>query len=172
MFILREVFAYEHSEIGEMFNKTEVNCRKIYSRVKKKVALLSSENVEMAPSHRLEEKELVTRFISALSNGNIQSVVNMLTEDVIFIADGGGKVSAAINPIYSRERVLVILNALSSSRFPQSEAKQVEVNGQPGILLTKDGILTGVICFEWDVQSMTVQRIYFIVNPDKLQHVN
>ncbi|WP_240421174.1 RNA polymerase sigma-70 factor [Paenibacillus periandrae] len=171
VFILREVFAYEHSEIGEMFNKSEVNCRKIFSRVKKKVDL-SSEKDEMLSSHLIEEKELVTRFISALSNGNIQSLVDMLTEDVIFIADGGGKVSAAINPIYSRKRVLALLNALSSKRFPETKAQLVKVNDQPGILLTKEGIPTGVICFEWDAQTMTIQRIYFIANPDKLQHLN
>lgn len=171
VFILREVFAYEHSEIAEMFNKSEVNCRKIFSRVKKKVEL-SSEKDEKLSSHLLEEKELVNRFISAISNGNIQPLVDMLTEDVIFIADGGGKVSAAINPIYSRERVLKILKALSSSQFPVSKAQLVEVNDQPGILVTKEGTPTGVFCFEWDVQTMTIQRIYFIVNPDKLQHLN
>ncbi|TBL76500.1 RNA polymerase sigma-70 factor [Paenibacillus thalictri] len=171
VFILREAFAYEHNEIAVMINKTEVNCRKIYSRVKKKLDL-SAESLETDSIHQPEEKESVTRFISALSNGNIQSLVNMLSEDVIFIADGGGKVSAAINPIYSRERVLVILNALSSRRFPQSQAKRVDVNDQPGILLTNDGIPTGVICFEWNVQAMNIQRIYFIVNPDKLQHVH
>ncbi|MDQ0875906.1 RNA polymerase sigma-70 factor (TIGR02957 family) [Paenibacillus sp. V4I3] len=171
VFILREVFAYEHSEIGEMVNKSEVNCRKIFSRVKKKVDL-SSQKDEKLSLHLLEEKELVNRFISAISNGNIQPLVDMLTEDVIFIADGGGKVSAAINPIYSRERVLKILKALSSSKFPESKAQLVEVNDQPGILLTKEGTPTGVICFEWDVQTITIQRIYFIVNPDKLQLLN
>ncbi|RCW46402.1 RNA polymerase sigma-70 factor [Paenibacillus prosopidis] len=171
VFILKEVFAYEHSEIGEMFNKSEVNCRKIFSRVKKKVDL-SSPKDEMLSSHLLEEKELVNRFISAISNGNIQPLVDMLTEDVILIADGGGKVSAATHPIYSRERVLEILKALSSSRFPESKAQLVEVNDQPGILLTKEGTPTGVICFEWDVQTMTIQRIYIIVNPDKLQCLN
>ncbi|NOU86322.1 RNA polymerase sigma-70 factor [Paenibacillus sp. LMG 31460] len=171
VFILREVFAYEHSEIGEMVNKSEVNCRKIFSRVKKKVDL-STEKEEVLSSQLPEENELVSRFISALSNGNIQSLMDMLTEDVILIADGGGKVSAAINPIYSRERVLAILNALSSTRFPESKAQLVVVNDQPGILLTKEGIPTGVICFEWDAQTMTIQRIYIIVNPDKLQHLN
>ncbi|MDQ0888033.1 RNA polymerase sigma-70 factor (TIGR02957 family) [Paenibacillus sp. V4I9] len=171
VFILREVFAYEHSEIGEMVNKSEVNCRKIFSRVKKKVDL-SSQKDEKLSLHLQEEKELVNRFISAISNGNIQPLVDMLTEDVIFIADGGGKVSAAINPIYSRERVLKILKALSSSKFPESKAQLVEVNDQPGILLTKEGTPTGVICFEWDVQTITIQRIYFIVNPDKLQLLN
>ncbi|MGO4276230.1 sigma factor-like helix-turn-helix DNA-binding protein, partial [Paenibacillus sp. TAF58] len=169
VFILREVFAYEHREIGEMFNKTEINCRKIYSRVKKKVDT-SNEKDEMLSSHLHEEKEMVNRFIAALSNGNIQSLVNMLTEDVIFIADGGGKVNAAINPIYNKERVLTILNALSSKQFPASKAQLVEVNHQPGILITKDGISTGVICFDWDVQTIAIQRIYVILNPDKLQH--
>lgn len=171
VFILREVFAYEHSEIGEMFNKSEVNCRKIYSRVKKKVNVSSEEN-EILSTHPIEEKELVTRFISALSNGNIQTLVDLLTEDVIFVADGGGKVSAAINPIFSKERVLTILKALSSSRFPDSKAQLVDVNGQQGILLTKEGIPTGVICFEWDAEKMNIQRIYFIVNPDKLQQIS
>ncbi|MDF2647675.1 MAG: sigJ 1 [Paenibacillus sp.] len=171
VFILREVFAYEHSEIAEIVNKSEVNCRKIFSRVKKKVDI-SSEKDDVLSKHLLEENELVTRFISAISSGNIKSLVDMLTEDVILIADGGGKVSAAIHPIYSRESVLTILNALSSTRFPESKAQLVEVNDQPGILLTKDGIPTGVICFEWDAQTMTIQRIYIIVNPDKLQYLN
>jgi RNA polymerase sigma-70 factor (TIGR02957 family) len=170
VFILREVFAYEHSEIGEMFNKTEVNCRKIFSRVKKKVEVSSAK--QASPSTRLvEEKELVTRFISAISHGNIQSLVDMLTEDVILIADGGGKVSAAIHPIYRKERVLKLLSALSQSRFPASKAQLVEVNDQPGVLLSQDGVPTGIICFEWDNQTMTIQRIYIIVNPDKLQYL-
>jgi RNA polymerase sigma-70 factor (ECF subfamily) len=171
VFILREVFEYEHREIAEMFNKTEVNCRKIYSRVKKKVDA-SNEKDEMLSSHLQEEREKVSRFIAALSNGNIQSLVNMLTEDVIFIADGGGNVSAAINPIYNKKRVLIILNALSSSRFPASNAQLVEVNHQLGILITKDGISTGVICFDWDMNMMAIQRVYLIVNPDKLQNLN
>jgi len=170
VFILREVFAYEHSEIGDMVNKTEVNCRKIYSRVKKKIDQLSSEQADAVPVQQQEEKELVTRFIAALSNGNIQSLISMLAEDVIFFADGGGKVSAAINPIYTKERVLAILNALSSSRFPQSEAKLAEVNGQPGILLTHEGTTTGVLCFAWDARKLNIHRIYFIANPDKLEH--
>ncbi len=170
VFILREVFAYEHNEIGEMVNKTEVNCRKIYSRVKKKIDQVSSEQAETVPIYPQEEKERVTRFIAALTNGNVQSLVSMLTEDVVFFADGGGKVTAAINPIYTKQRVLAILNALSSSRFLQSEAKLVEVNGQPGILLAQEGKLTGVLCFEWEAQTMNIHRIYFIANPDKLEH--
>ncbi|MNQ76241.1 ECF RNA polymerase sigma factor SigJ [compost metagenome] len=166
VFILREVFAYEHSEIAEMINKSEVNCRKIFSRVKKKVEASSTPSRgPIQQAHSREEKELVNRFISAISNGNIQSLMSMLTEDVIFIADGGGKVSAAIHPIYSRERVLKILSALSSSRFPETQAQLVEVNHQPGIRLTKDGVSTGVICFDWDEPSLRVGRIYFIANP-------
>ncbi|MDU0201249.1 RNA polymerase sigma-70 factor [Paenibacillus sp. PFR10] len=170
VFVLREVFAYEHSEIAEMFNKTEVNCRKIYSRVKKKVDL-STEKNDYLQMHPVEEKELVTRFISALSNGNVQSLVDLLTEDVILVADGGGKVSAAAVPVYMKERVLKILQALSS-KFPENKAQLVEVNDQQGILLTKDGMPSGVIAFEWDAYKLAVQRIFIILNPDKLKHLS
>ncbi|MDR6879971.1 RNA polymerase sigma-70 factor (ECF subfamily) [Bacillus sp. 3255] len=170
VFILREVFGYEHGEIAEMVNKSEVNCRKIYSRVKKKVDL-SSEKAEIPSSQLRMEKELVNRFIAALANGNVQSLVNLLAEDVILIADGGGKVSAAVRPIYTKERVLIILKALSTSRFPESEAQLVQVNETPGILLTKNGWPTGVICLDWDNAKQTIERVYVIVNPDKLQHI-
>ncbi|OAS15449.1 RNA polymerase sigma-70 factor [Paenibacillus oryzisoli] len=170
VFILREVFAYEHSEIGDMFNKTEVNCRKIFSRVKKKVDI-SIENQENPSTRLVEEKELVARFISAITNGNIESLVDMLTEEVTLIADGGGKVSAAVQPIYMKERVLKLLRALSDSRFPASQAQLVKVNHQPGVLLSQDGVPTGVICFAWDDQTTAIERIYIIVNPDKLQHL-
>lgn len=170
VFILRELFAYEHSEIAEMFHKTEVNCRKIYSRVKKKVDL-STEKNEFLRTHPVEEKELVNRFISALTNGNVQSLVDLLTEDVILIADGGGKVSAAAVPVYMKDRVLIILQALSS-RFPMTKAQLVEVNDQQGILLINEGVPTGVICFEWDSYKTAVQRVFVIVNPDKLKHLS
>ncbi|UKS29388.1 sigma-70 family RNA polymerase sigma factor [Paenibacillus sp. HWE-109] len=167
VFILKEVLAYEHGEIGEILNKSEVNCRKIFSRVKKKIDL-SSVKHDVQSTYLLEKNELVTRFIAAISNGQIQSLVEMLTEDVILIADGGGKVSAATHPISNRARVLDILRALSINRFPESKAQLIEVNNQPGILLTKEGIPTGVICFEWDALATSIQRIYIIVNPDKI----
>jgi RNA polymerase sigma-70 factor (ECF subfamily) len=170
VFVLKEVFAYEHKEIAEMLNKSEVNCRKIFSRVKKKVDLSAADN-EMSITYPVEEKRLVSQFINALTNGNIQSLVDVLKEDVVFIADGGGNVSAAINPIYNKDRVLRILNALGASRFPDTLAEQVSVNGGQGILLTKDGAPTGVIGFEWDASTLNIKRIYLIVNPDKLQHI-
>jgi RNA polymerase sigma-70 factor (TIGR02957 family) len=170
VFVLKEVFAYEHKEIAEMLNKSEVNCRKIFSRVKKKVDLSAADN-EMSITYPVEEKRLVSQFINALTNGNIQSLVDALKEDVVFIADGGGNVSAAINPIYNKDRVLRILNALGASRFPETLAEQVSVNGGQGILLTKDGAPTGVIGFEWDASTLNIKRIYLIVNPDKLQHI-
>ena len=169
VFILREAFVYEHHEIGEMFGKSEVNCRKIFSRVKKKMNFISEKDT--LPVNQFKEKQMVKSFITALTKGNVQSLVDLLTEDVVFISDGGGKVSTAINPICSKKRVLALLSAISLKRFPESLAQRVEINGRQGILLIKKGIPTGVICFEWEPQTMFIQRIYFIVNPDKLQHI-
>nr|WP_257350656.1 sigma-70 family RNA polymerase sigma factor [Pseudalkalibacillus decolorationis] len=37
VFVLREAFAYDYKDIAEMLQKTEVNCRKIHSRAKRKL---------------------------------------------------------------------------------------------------------------------------------------
>ncbi|PPA82061.1 hypothetical protein C4A75_20000 [Brevibacillus laterosporus] len=44
VYVLRKAFQFEHPEISSMLNITEVNCRKIFSRAKKKIKDLSVES--------------------------------------------------------------------------------------------------------------------------------
>lgn len=119
-----------------------------------------------------DKARLVNQFMYALTSGNSESLLELITEDAVLIVDGGGKVFTLIRPIYSKKLVLVILNALALTIFLGSKAQSVKINGQQGILITKEDIPIGVISFDREPQTTMVQGIFIIVNPDKLKHID
>ncbi|WP_090642186.1 hypothetical protein [Paenibacillus sp. UNC496MF] len=46
-----------------------------------------------------------SRFLASLEQGNVEHMLSLLTEDVMFVADGGGKAIAAMRPIHMRDHV-------------------------------------------------------------------
>ena len=168
IYVLRESLGLKHNEIADILQITEMNCRKIYSRAKKKMALLPDHNHISFGTHQ----EQVATFISALSNGNIQQISDILSSDVTLIADGGGKVVTAINKISSREHVMTLLHAISTKFFAGKKALPVKVNNQPGILISKDETPVGVFCFAWSQNARQIEQIFYIVNPDKLTNIS
>ncbi|BAU28381.1 RNA polymerase sigma-70 factor (ECF subfamily) [Aneurinibacillus soli] len=168
VYVLKEAFQLEHPETASMLNITEVNCRKIFSRAKKKIKDLSGENMT---SYQIQE-EHTARFISALSNGSIQEITDILADDVTFVADGGGKVVTAINEIVSKERVLALLHAIATKFFAGKTAHVVSVNNQKGILIVKDGKPIGVFSFVWNPNTHKIHQLFYVVNPDKLRQIN
>ncbi|MGE6257275.1 RNA polymerase sigma-70 factor [Heyndrickxia sporothermodurans] len=168
VFVFREVFAYEYKEIAGMLDKTEVNCRKIYSRAKQKLK-------NDLPIHPVtnEHVDLLTKtFIKATGNGNFEKFINMLTEDVVLVTDGGGKVIAAINPIISKERVSAFLKGITAKGSFIGELLPVIVNGQKGILQMKEGRPSKVISFDLDSSKKNIERIFIVSNPDKLNRIS
>ncbi|MGD8191335.1 RNA polymerase sigma-70 factor [Brevibacillus ginsengisoli] len=168
VFILREVFLYEYSEIARVLDKSEANCRKILSRVKLKVESVAP----TLPATSLEpENQLITQFVSAFTKGNVDGVVDLLVDDVIFYSDGGGKVRTAYKPIYSKKRVLALIRGITGKGYSQIQSHLVWVNGQMGAVITKNQNIKAVFCFGMDDKTGLIQSIYSIVNPEKLQRI-
>ncbi|MFD3449678.1 sigma-70 family RNA polymerase sigma factor [Microbacteriaceae bacterium 4G12] len=168
VYVLKEALDLKHSEIADLLNITEMSCRKMLSRAKKKL------NISFDEKHISYEiqQEQITKFISALSKGNIQEISDILTHDVTLIADGGGNVVTAINQIISKERVLSLLSAIATKFFTGRQAYAVTVNNQLGILILKDKAVVGVFVFEWKKGSNQIKKIFYIVNPVKLRHIS
>ncbi|MFD0680495.1 MULTISPECIES: RNA polymerase sigma-70 factor [unclassified Paenibacillus] len=168
VFLLREVLLYEYSEIADILDKTETNCRKIYSRVKPKIQQemedpLSSSN---SISHK---KDLVNSFLHASRTGDFASFVHLLADEAVLISDGGGKRRAAIFPITGRERIQAFLEGIQGKNSFGGELRPIAINGEPGLLLVRDGDPQLAICFRAAPQHSAIQTIYFVVNPDKLK---
>ena len=169
VFILREVLDYDYVEISQILNRSEPNCRKVFSRVKNKFPLIKEE-LEAALDPKKDE--LIKTFVSALHQGNIQKIEELLCQDVTLYSDGGGKVYAALKPVYSKDLVFRFIGNLLSQNYNREKpavVKIVNVNGQTGLLVRGVDNVKTVICFH--VKNSQIVDIYIVRNPEKLQHV-
>lgn len=189
VFILRETLDYDYRDIAELLDKSDANCRKLYSRAKLKVnptpiqdneeeaaikqvapIALPVEDVRASSAHTKYAEELARSFITAAQTGNFKEFVGMLADEARLYMDGGGKVRAAVFPIIGSGRILAFLQGIASKSLGSKNQLLVNVNGQPGLLLKRDGELFGVLSFQFD-SNLRPARLFIITNPDKLKHV-
>jgi len=168
VFILREALDYEYAEIAHLLGITEAYSRKVLSRARKKVRMNEG---QQPPSFFSHEQERVQRFLEHFTKGNIEQLTDLLSEDVVIQTDGGGKVRAAINPIFGRTRVLIFLSALHSRGWKEASARVVTVNGEPGILFVDEHGVKAVVCFQWADNTDLITNIFAVLNPDKLTSI-
>lgn len=164
VFVLREVFDYDYPDIAQMVDKSAANCRQVFHRARLRLA----EDRARFESTREQQERLTEQFLRATGSGDMQRLLTLLAEDVVSIGDGGGKASAGLRPIYSRDRVA--RGFLGNLRkIPPDRAWIEEVNGQPAIVATLGGKPYAVLIL--DTREGKVQTMYTVVNPDKLQAV-
>jgi RNA polymerase sigma-70 factor (ECF subfamily) len=172
VFLLREVFEYEYAEIAEVLGLSAANCRQIFHRAKQHIA-------ERRPRFRPapeRQRELVARFLAATQRGDVQQLASVLAQDVSFIADGGGKVAAARQPVHGRELVIKLLiklaeNAPRAVHAAEHELRLIaaEVNGEPAVLFWVRDRLDTVFSFALGDEQITA--IHAVRNPDKLSYI-
>lgn len=61
----------------------------------------------------VERDAVIEKFRAATEGGDLQSLMDVLAPDVVLMTDGGGKVQAALNPIYRRDKVFRFLTAVA-----------------------------------------------------------
>lgn len=163
VFVLREVFDYDYSEIAGMVEKSEANCRQLFHRARQRLA----ERQARFQSSDEQRQAVTEQFIRATSSGDVQGLLDVLAEDVVFVGDSGGKVpGAGIMPVRSRDRVArgFMGNLL---KFPPDRVWVQEINGRPALLATRGGALYAVL--ELEIANGRVEGLYAVLNPDKLR---
>lgn len=165
VFILREVFDYEYSEMAAILERSEAACRKLFSRAKAYITANKS-RFKATPE---EHHRMLEGFTQTINSGDIQGLVNLLAEEVVFWADGGGKVSgAATQPIYGAQEVATFLMASTRLAPAGSEASFAYVNSRPALVLRRpEGQPFVVVMLE--LGERRIQRIWSVANPDKLR---
>lgn len=166
VFILREAFEYDYGDIAEILGKTALGCRKIYSRLKRRIQ--DEPPAELPASAQSEQ--LVMRFLHATATGDMEGLVSILSEDIVLYTDGGGKVSAAINPISTSKRVIAFILGLAAKGEADGEVRLVKVNGQIGFVLISAKRSSPYVV-SLDIRDNRIHRVYMVCNPDKLRHL-
>lgn len=163
VFLLRQVFDFEYDEIAHIVQKSTENCRQIMRRARHNLAE-HHHHYHVEPSQR----ELLTyQFIQACTTGDLQGLLHILTDDVVMHSDGGGKVRAALKPIYGAAKVARGLLGLMRKLPPGVSSQLALVNGQLGILTYLDSAPYAVLAFS--LANDRIQEIELIVNPDELR---
>lgn len=167
VFLLREVFEYDYDEIGMIVDKSPTNCRQIVRRAKQHlVSQRHPPRFEVSPQHR---EQIVEQFLQACQVGDLQGLIGLLAEDITLCSDGGGKVTAALKPLYGTGKIARFLLAIRRHKPTNFTSQIAEINGQPGIINYIGNQPQSVMTFEFAFDR--IQSVFIVVNPDKLQHL-
>lgn len=171
VFILRESFDYSYHEIAEIVGRTESSCRQIYSRLKRKIQAEPGDSTFIVTQPE-RVQQLIQHFLHAAATGNMQALVQLLSDDITIYSDGGGKVLAAIRPITTIQHAAAFILGLTSKYSQTTEVRPILVNGQIGLISqSADEPYPTIMSLEID-HELKIKRIYLVRNPDKLRHIN
>ncbi|WP_026412570.1 RNA polymerase sigma-70 factor [Actinomadura oligospora] len=161
VFVLREVFDLGYDEIADAVGKAPATVRQIAHRARAHVASRRPREAVSAD----EKKDAVEAFRQATLTGDLQGLLDVLAPDVVMLTDGGGVVVAALEPFVGVDTVAGLLSRMSGPVTLES----AEVNGNPALMLYRDGELDAVIGVH--VQDGKVKGLYVVRNPEKLSGV-
>jgi RNA polymerase sigma-70 factor (TIGR02957 family) len=165
VFVLREVFDLEYGEIAEAVDKSPAAVRQIAHRARAHVAARRPRGV-VSPA---ETRAALEAFQRAAETGDLQSLLDILAPDVVFLGDGGGVVQAVLVPVVGADRVARLL-AVGLGRIAATASLQpVQVNGYPALILRLNGEIDAVIAVRIDDGLIT--GLYAVRNPEKLSRV-
>ncbi len=160
--VLHEAFGMSHAEVAEILGINEVGARQHLRRARRHL------DRDGAPSARAVHDDVLDRFLTALENGDLAEVQDLLAADVASYSDGGGRVHAARHPVVGAERVVQYVNGLRR-RLPITGIRRVDVNGLGAVTL-RFGRQSAVLAL--DVRGDLIREIHWIMNPDKLRYLN
>lgn len=164
--VLHDALDWSHAQIARALGKSEAACRQVLARARRRLAA----EPLAAPPRDAQAMALGRRFLDALARGDVPTLIDALDASAVLLSDGGGRVVSALNPIRGRDRVGRLLAGLIAKRFEPLAAREVAVNGGPGLWLTRpDGTHYSLISLGFSADGQRVAAIYAIRNPDKLR---
>jgi RNA polymerase sigma-70 factor (ECF subfamily) len=163
-FLLHDVFRYPFDEVAEIVGRTPAACRQLASTARRKVR-----DTRPVAASTARRAEVVREFKQAWEAMDIEALLGILDPDVVAVADGGGRVAAALAPIEGPDVIAEFMVSLAR-RSTNLRIEERAVNGQPGLVARQDD--ETITVFAFDVVDGRITRIWAVRNPDKLRRWN
>jgi RNA polymerase sigma-70 factor (ECF subfamily) len=195
VFLLRQVFDYDYTEIAAIVGKSAENCRQIMHRTRRRLAARPTHT----PVSHAGQRQVFTQFFRAWKNGDMAGLLQVLSDEIVLYSDGGDKVRTVRHPLYGPDRVARSLLGLQRRALDAITVaiQPAVINGQPGLigyvkehLDEKPGqeriesnktpgvwyqrtFKKGEAAFAMGLAyaDTQIREIDIIVNPEKLQHI-
>jgi RNA polymerase sigma-70 factor, ECF subfamily len=164
-FVLHDVFGLEFAGIAEVLDVSVPGVRQLASRARRRVAAAK----QSAPqASKAERERLLAVFRAAYEAGDLAGLVRLLHPDVVYVTDGGGKVSAARKLITGGERVADVMVRVGRQWRPD-RIDFAEVGGELALVFHREGQVYSVDTVQIADGLITAYRR--VINPEKLSHV-
>ncbi|MFE6916837.1 RNA polymerase sigma factor SigJ [Streptomyces rubiginosohelvolus] len=161
-FVLHDVFRYPFAEIAAVLGRTPAACKQLAASARRRVRAARAP-VSVGEAGRADA---VRQVKEAWESKDIAALVDLLDPAAVMTADGGGLVGAALRPIEGGARIAQYMVAMAD-KAPGLELLERSVNGAPGLVARRDGVVMTVASF--DVTDGRVTRIWAVRNPEKLR---
>ncbi|MDC7784909.1 sigma-70 family RNA polymerase sigma factor [Rhodoplanes sp. TEM] len=165
-FLLHDVFDVGFAEVAALIGRSEAACRQLATRARAHVRA-ARPRFAVAPE---EGSRLVAAFAEAVQRADASGLARLLAADAVLHSDGGGRKTAALNPIVGRDRVARFFAGIAA-KFPDvlAASRGASINGLPGLIVTEADGSVQTLAFE--IVDGSIAAIYFVRNPDKLAHL-
>lgn len=162
--VLHDVFDFPFGRIAEVLGGTPAASRKLASRARARVAAVQ----ERPRASRAETERVLKAFKAAADAGDMAELVELLDPEAVYVADGGGKVTAARRPVQGAEPIALL--AVRQIEIRRPDAFQIiEVNGSPALATYRSGELVWLDTVEIADGRITAFRR--LANPEKFAHI-
>lgn len=166
VFVLREVFGFNHDEIATAIGKSTAAVRQMAHRAREHV---QSRRKRFEPVDPQQSVQITTQFLTAAATGDVEGLMAMLAPDVVFTSDSDGKVSAARRPVLGAPKVARLIAGLLSQAGPQHRIEVAAYNNAPALVVYEDDVPVSVVSME--IIDGVIANFYAMRNPDKLSSV-
>ncbi|KUJ70447.1 RNA polymerase subunit sigma-24 [Streptomyces albus subsp. albus] len=161
VFVLHDVFRYPFADIAQIVGRTPAACRQLATSARRRIRASRPDAASAA-----QRTGVVAAFRQAWEAKDIDALIGLLAPDATATGDGGGRVTAVLQPVEGAERVARFFADRPVAASGVTLAERT-VNGQPGLVVQLDGATVSVMAFE--VAGGRIQHIWAVLNPDKLR---
>lgn len=162
-FILHDVFRYTFPEIADIVGRTPAACRQLASSARRRVR--EEQRNPVPPS---EHAAAVHSFKTAWQTGDLAALIEALDPDATAITDGGGLVSASLEPLHGPEAIASFFLGVLD-RQPDLAIREELVNGEPGLVATDGEDRTLAVLALTTTSGGKIRQVWAVRNPQKLE---
>src|SRR5688572_15649287 len=164
VFLLREVFECDYSEVARIVEKSENNCRQILSRARERIA---GRDPRFEVS--VEQQETILReFLSATASGDLDRLAKALAGEATLVCDGENLGAAAPPPIHGAAAISAFLTTrIRRLLAAGAHLRQSRFGDVPLLLAYCEGKLVKALALV--LRAGQVRAVYLVNCPVRLR---